>query len=308
MDRQRKEGGQAWSDCRVHPKESCVNKRHYTVIVAAGHRGFIQNVNIGELQADTSHPGCRQTAEPSRCVYTEQLSVILSCPHQQMWNGDAHWRVHKGPVRLARRPAGPGAVTDQQLQRGLATQRCRSASKQTATPSHITSSHHRHHHLTRRCSLHLVCRVQAPPLEHLSQDASGRQGLCRMEPMAWCRTPRQCQRLRIRMLRPGRARTFACAPAQHDIPIDGLFSFTLPCATQNTWYLFAALWLKDQQNHSSHVGTVETLGAGSIGTASEGARIAHPSRPLGINHEREGCSSHRRSLLSGVQRQRQQLR
>ena len=64
-----------------------------------------------------------------------------------------------------------------------------------------------------------------------------------------------------------------CSSTQHDIPIDGLFSFTLPCAIQNTWYLLAALWLRDQQNHSSHVGTVETLGAGSIDTASEGTRI-----------------------------------
>ena len=131
----------------------------------------------------------------------------------------------------------------------------------------------------RICSLLLVCRVQAPPLKRLSQDVSGRQGPCRMAPMAWCRTPRQCQRLRFRMLRPGRGRTFAPAPARHDIPIDGLFSFTLPYAMQNTWYLLPALWLRDQQNHSSHVGTVETLGAGSIDTASEGARIAHPSRP-----------------------------
>ena len=87
---------------------------------------------------------------------------------------------------------------------------------------------------------------------------------------------------------PG-ARTFAPAPAQHDIPIDGLLSFTLPCAIQNTCCLLAALWLRDQQKHSSHVGTVETLGAGSSGTASEGARIAYPSRPLGTNHERKGC-------------------
>ena len=71
----------------------------------------------------------------------------------------------------------------------------------------------------------LVCRVQSP-----------------------CPTaPRQCQRLRIRILRPGRTRTFALAPAQHNIPVDGLFSFTLPCAKQNTWYLLAALWLRDQQ-------------------------------------------------------------
>ena len=77
--------------------------------------------------------------------------------------------------------------------------------------------------------------AECKPLRSSTSDASGRQGPCRMAPMAWCRTPRQCQRLRIRTLRPGRARTFHPAPAQHDIPIDGLFSFTLPCAIQNTW-------------------------------------------------------------------------
>ena len=41
--------------------------------------------------------------------------------------------------------------------------------------------------------------------------------------MAWYRTPRQCQRLRIRMLRPGRARTFVPAPARYDIPMNVLF-------------------------------------------------------------------------------------
>ena len=37
------------------PKESCVNKRHCTVVVAPGHGGSSQNVNTGALQADTSH-------------------------------------------------------------------------------------------------------------------------------------------------------------------------------------------------------------------------------------------------------------
>ena len=32
-----------------------MNKRHYSVIVAPGHRGFIQNMDTGALQADTSH-------------------------------------------------------------------------------------------------------------------------------------------------------------------------------------------------------------------------------------------------------------
>ena len=78
----------------------------------------------------------------------------------------------------------------------------------------------------RSCSLPLVCRVQGP---------------CRM-------APRQCQQLRIRMLRPGRTRTFAPAPAQHNIPIDGLFSFTLPCATQNTWHLPTAFLVTSRRS------------------------------------------------------------
>ena len=88
-----------------------------------------------------------------------------------------------------------------------------------------------------------------------------------------------CQRLRIRRLRPGRTRTFAPAPPQHNIPIDGLFSFTLPCAMQNPWYLPAALWFRCKQKVLSHVRTSEAVGSGRRYTALEGARTAHPSRP-----------------------------
>ena len=71
----------------------------------------------------------------------------------------------------------------------------------------------------RRCSQPLVCRVQAPPLEQLSQDESGRQGPCRMAPMAWYRTPRQCRRLRITIVPP---------PAQHDTQSTGCFHSLCP--------------------------------------------------------------------------------
>ena len=143
----------------------------------------------------------------------------------------------------------------------------------------------------RSCSLPLVCRVHASPLGHLSQDASGRQGSFRMAPTARCRTPRQCQRLRIRMLRPGRARSLAPAPAQHSMTSQSTGYFHSLCPAQYRTRAVCSQHFGSgiSKKLSSHVGTVETLGAGSSGTASEGARIADPSRPLGPDHEREGC-------------------
>ena len=45
--------------------------------------------------------------------------------------------------------------------------------------------------------------------------------------------PRLCQRLRIRILRPGKIRTFAPASAQHKIPIDGpVFIHSAVCNTE----------------------------------------------------------------------------
>ena len=37
------------------PTESCVNKGHYTFVVAPGHRGFIHDMTTGALHADTCH-------------------------------------------------------------------------------------------------------------------------------------------------------------------------------------------------------------------------------------------------------------
>ena len=68
------------------PKESCVNKRHCTFVVAPGAQRFHPERDLCRVaRRRGSHAGCRQTAESSRCVYTEQLSVILSCPHRT-WN------------------------------------------------------------------------------------------------------------------------------------------------------------------------------------------------------------------------------
>ena len=69
-----------------------------------------------------------------------------------------------------------------------------------------------------------------------------------------------CQRLRMRILRSGRTRTFAPALAQHNIPIDELFSFTLHCAIQNTWSLPAAFWFRCKQQVLPHVGSSEAVG------------------------------------------------
>ena len=82
MDRQRKEGGQAWSDHRLHPERVLREQEAHTVIVASGHKGLIQNMTTGALQADTSHI---LIAADSRAIsmYTEQLSVILSCPRER---------------------------------------------------------------------------------------------------------------------------------------------------------------------------------------------------------------------------------
>ena len=38
-----------------NPKESFVNKRHHTIVVAPGHRGFIQIMTTGALHAETGH-------------------------------------------------------------------------------------------------------------------------------------------------------------------------------------------------------------------------------------------------------------
>ena len=57
-------------DCT--PKESFVNKRHYTFVVAPGTQVFIQNMTTCALQADTSH--ILNADRQSRCVFREQLS------------------------------------------------------------------------------------------------------------------------------------------------------------------------------------------------------------------------------------------
>ena len=114
----------------------------------------------------------------------------------------------------------------------------------------------------RSCSLHLICSVPDPH---------------RM-------APRPCQRPRIRKLRPGRTRTFAPASAQHNIPIDGLFSFTLPHAIQNTWYLPAAFWFRYKQQVLPHVGTSEAVGNGRRYTAPQGSCATHSGSPVAANH------------------------
>ena len=69
-------------DCT--PKDSFVNKRHHTFVVAPGLRGFIQNMTTGALHADTGHilvpdrqpshlDACTQNSSPSSCrVHTKR--------------------------------------------------------------------------------------------------------------------------------------------------------------------------------------------------------------------------------------------
>ena len=154
----------------------------------------------------------------------------------------------------------------------------------------------------RSSSLPMVCRVQDP---------------CRMG-------LRQCQRLSISMLRPERTRTFAPAPAQHNIPIDGLFSFTLPCAIQNPWCLPAAFWFRYKQKVLTHVGPSEAVGIHGVGGCADCSSkppFGHQPRPRRMpswrrcRRSRTGrthllldgratrtFSSHQRSLLCGGQR------
>ena len=82
MDRQRKEGGHAWSDPRLHPERVFREQEALHLRRCTRHRGFIQNMTTGALQADTSHilVADRQPHHLDAC--TEQLSDILSCPHQ----------------------------------------------------------------------------------------------------------------------------------------------------------------------------------------------------------------------------------
>ena len=68
MDRQRKEGGQAWSDHCLHPDRTTHHPR-----CTRAQRFHSERVPLARG---------RQTAESSRCVHTKQLFVILSCSHQ----------------------------------------------------------------------------------------------------------------------------------------------------------------------------------------------------------------------------------
>ena len=61
-----------------------MNKRHYTIVVAPGHRGFIQN-HLARCTQTWVTSWFQQTPQSSRCAHTEQLSVILSCSHHT-WN------------------------------------------------------------------------------------------------------------------------------------------------------------------------------------------------------------------------------
>ena len=86
VDCQRKEGGQAWSDHCLHPErvlreEEALHLRRCN----RAQRFHPEHDHWRVAGKHESHPGCTQTAESSRCVYTEQLSVILLCPHQT-WN------------------------------------------------------------------------------------------------------------------------------------------------------------------------------------------------------------------------------
>ena len=65
-------------------KESCTKQRHYTFVVAPGHRGFIQDTTTGALQADMGHilvedrqpnhlDACTQNSSPISChVHTKR--------------------------------------------------------------------------------------------------------------------------------------------------------------------------------------------------------------------------------------------
>ena len=66
------------------PKESCTKKRHCTIIVAPGPRGFVQNMTTGTVQVDTIHilvadrqpnhlDASTQNSSPSSCrVHTKR--------------------------------------------------------------------------------------------------------------------------------------------------------------------------------------------------------------------------------------------
>ena len=127
----------------------------------------------------------------------------------------------------------------------------------------------------RSCSLLLVCRVQAPPLEHLSQDASGRPDSV---------SDSESDRCDQEGLEPSPL-------LQLSMTSQSKGCFHSHCSAQHRTLGFCSQRFGSgtRKKHFSHVGTVESLGVGSIDTASEGARIRYPSRPLGTNHEREGC-------------------
>ena len=45
---------EVWSDHCLHHEESFTDKRHYTIIVAPGHRDFIKNMTTDGLQTGTA--------------------------------------------------------------------------------------------------------------------------------------------------------------------------------------------------------------------------------------------------------------
>ena len=99
----------------------------------------------------------------------------------------------------------------------------------------------------RSCSPHLVCRLQA---RSSTCPKSRRADMARVGAHSMIQDAQTVSATQDQIAATGRTRTFALAPAQHDIPIDGLLSFTLPCAIQYTCCLLAALWLRDQHKHS----------------------------------------------------------
>ena len=84
MDRQRKEGGQAWSDPRLHPERVFREQEAPHLRRCTRVRGFIQNMTTGALQAETSHnlvadrqpnhlDACAQNSSPTSCrVHTKR--------------------------------------------------------------------------------------------------------------------------------------------------------------------------------------------------------------------------------------------
>ena len=100
---------------------ACTHKESYRRRCTRAQRFHSEHDHWRVAGRHGSHPGsskqpthldaCTQNSSPSSCRVHTKRGIC----RDRRW---AHWRAHEGPVRLARRPAGPGTVTDQQLQRG----------------------------------------------------------------------------------------------------------------------------------------------------------------------------------------------